>query len=191
MRTSWSFCCWIALVPVLSVAAAAADVVAQDIPAHAGPFVLTDSSRYEQAELGIMYTYRNEPERVGGSAYVYPVYEARRALPVEQQLAQEAETFVASLRVGVDRGWYDDVQLVVNEARTFETAEGPRPGHLVAAVLRRDGGALVSFMHLVVLGDQYVKTRLTMPAEQWRTSMAPNFGPDLFKQLAAPVPDPQ
>lgn len=175
---------------LLLAAAASPDAAAQEVrpPAQVRGFVMSDSSRYEQAELGITYTYRNEAERVGANVYVYPVEPERRALPEAQQIAREAEGFVAGLPAGVERGWYSAYELVVNEARTFETAGGPRPGHLVAVVLRRPEGVAVSFMHLVLVGDHYVKTRLTLPAEQWRTSTAPEFGLDLFRQLPAPAP---
>lgn len=169
---------------LLLVATMAAGAAAQDLPARAGTFVLADSSRDERAGEGVVHTYHNEGE--AGRAFVYRL---RRTLPEGEQLAAEADSLIASLEAGRARGWYSAVRIVVNEARTFETGDGPRPGHLLAAVLHRgEEEALVSFMHLVLLGDQYVRTRLTLPANQWRTSLAPNFAIDLFRELRAPAP---
>lgn len=170
--------------------AAAGDLRAQEVrlPAQVGPFTMADSSRYEQRALGIMYTYRNTAERVVGNAYVYPVPEEWLQLPEEERVAREAERFRMSLAEGIRQGWYSNVSAPVDTARAWDTADGTRPGHLTVAALRTADGAHVSFMHLVLLGDRFVKTRLTMPVEQWRNSMAPNFGPDLFQQLSAPAP---
>jgi hypothetical protein len=172
---------------LLLLCAGSVEAAAQEIrlPDRTGPFTLRDTTRYEQTALGIMYQYAHPTERAAASAYVYPVPAERLANPAEKQVAEEAAAFVAGFAVGIEKGWYSDVQLVVNEPHTFATADGPRPGHLVAAVFRREDGSHISFMHLVLLGGQYVKTRLTMPAEAWRNSTAPNFGPDLFEQLAA------
>lgn len=180
----------ISLAAALVIGIAAGDGAAQEtrVPAQVGPFVMTDSSRYAQRELGIMYTYRDSAERVVGNAYVYPVPADWLRLPPEQQVALEAESFVASLQAGVEKGWYIAFDVPVNEARSWDTADGPRPGHLAVAAIRRENGAHVSFMHLVLVGDHYVKTRLTLPAAQWRDSMAPDFGPDLFRLLTGPVP---
>lgn len=178
------------LATTLLLAAAAADLRAQEVrvPVTIGPFEMADSNRFEQAELGISYTYRNTAERnVTASAYVYPVPAEWLSLPADERIAREAETFRLSLPAGVDRGWYNAFTLPVDTARAWNTADGERPGHLAVAALRRDDGVYISFMHVVMIGDQFVKTRLTMPAEQWRESMAPNFGPDLFALLSAPV----
>ena len=193
MRTSRFLPGRIVVAAVLFVAAGAQTAAAQVIrpPAQAGAFVLTDSSRFEDPELGIRYTYRNAAERVAGDAYVYPVPAAARALPAERQVAREAEAFVASLDAGIEQGWYSSYQVGVNEARSWQTADGPRPGHLVVTIQRRGEEVFVSFMHLVLMGDQYVKTRLTLPAEQWRNSMAPNFAIDLFAALSASPPPPR
>lgn len=175
---------------LLPLLVAAVNLRAQEVqvPAKVGPFVMVDSSRYEQAALGIMYTYRNAEERVVGNAYVYPVDPKWMGLAPGERVAREVETFRASLEVGVERGWYSAFNIPVDTARAWDTADGERPGHLAVAALRRDDGVHVSFMHLVMIGDQFVKTRLTMPVDQWRESMAPNFGPDLFEQLTGPLP---
>lgn len=167
------------------VATAAVDAAAQPVqlPAEAGPFVLSDSLRYDRPGPSMAYRYQDPAERVTGDAFVYPVGADLLASPDSQRIATEAEAFIATLAEGVELGWYSDYRVVVNEAREWETADGPRPGYLVAFVQRREDGAYVSFMHLVLLGDHYVKTRLTLPAEQWRTSAAPDFALDLFKQL--------
>jgi hypothetical protein len=158
------------------------------LPSQVGPFSLTDTSRYERAELGIMYTYTS-PEGVRANAYVYPVPRERLRAAEALRVAAEAKSFLATLTAGNERGLYDDVNVVVDEACLWETSDGSRPGHLVAAVVSRENGSFVSFMHLVLIGDHYVKTRLTMPAQQWRTSLAPNFGPDLFQMLGAEPPE--
>lgn len=180
---------------VLLLAASVLQAAAQEVrpPAQIPSFTMADSSRYEQREMGIRYAYRfaDSTQHVAATAFVYPVPAERLARPAEQQVAEEARSFVASLNGGIEQGWYRTFTVVVDTARAWDAADGPRPGHLVAAVLRRDDGNLVSFMHLMVMGGQYVKTRLTLPAEEWRTSMAPNFGPDLFAALRAPAPAPR
>lgn len=178
------------LAAALVIGGVAVEAAGQEtrVPARVGTFVITDSSRYEQAELGIMYTYRDSAERVAGNAFVYPVPADRLRLPPEQQVALEAETFATSLQEGVEEGWYIGFEVPVSEARSWDTADGPRPGHLAVAAIRRQDAVHISFMHLVLVGDHYVKTRLTLPAEQWRESLAPNFGPDLFRLLAGPAP---
>ncbi len=190
MRSSRFLLCRTAAAAVLFVAASAASAAAQAIrpPAQAGAFVLADSSRFAQPELGIRYTYRNAAERAAGDAYVYPVPAAHHDLSAERQVALEAEGFVATLDAGIEQGWYSSYQVGVNEARSWQTADGSRPGHLVVIIQRRREEVFVSFMHLVLMGDQYVKARLTLPAEQWRTSMAPNFAIDLFAALSASSP---
>lgn len=180
------------LATVLLVAAASVDAAAQEIrlPGNVGVFVMTDSSRYERSELGIMYTYVDASARVGANAYVYPVPAARLGMADSLRVAAEAESFAAEVSASVDQGWYSDVNMVVNRPETYDTGDGPRPGHLVIMVLSRDNRTFVSFMHLVLLGDQYVKTRLTLAGERWRTSMAPPlFSTDLFGRIAVPSSD--
>lgn len=152
------------------------------LPRQVGPFVLSDSTRYDQPELGIGYRF-SHPERVRANAYVYPVPPERLAHSDSQRIAQEAEDFLRTLSAGVEQGHYRTIEVVVSEARSFTTADGPRAGYLVAAVFLQGSETFVTLMHLVVLADQYVKTRLSLPSEEWRTSRAPNFGPDLFRQL--------
>jgi hypothetical protein len=187
--------CRTPMMAVLLLAASVLQAAAQEVrpPARIPSFALADSSRYEQPEMGIRYAYRfaDSTQHVAATAFVYPVPAARLATPAEQQIAEEARDFVASLDGGVEQGWYRAFTVVVDTARAWDAADGSHPGHLVAAILRRDGENLVSFMHLMVMGDHYVKTRLTLPAEEWRTSRAPNFGPDLFAALAPPAPAPR
>lgn len=183
------------MMAVLLLAASVLQASAQEVrpPARIPSFTMMDSSRYEQREMGIRYAYRfaDSTQHVAATAFVYPVPAERLAKPAAEQIAEEAREFVASLDGGIGQGWYRSVTVVVDTARAWDATDGSHPGHLVAAVLRRDDGNLASFMHLMLLGDHYVKTRLTLPAEEWRTSMAPNFGPDLFAALAPPAPAPR
>lgn len=154
------------------------------VPLSVQNFTLVDTSRYENPALGTGYRYAGPPT-VRANAYVYPVPGERLGLSDAERVSAEARVFVADLGKGVGAGFYDRYEVVIDTARTFTTPQGERPGQAVAFVFSQSGQAYVSLMHLICLGDHYVKVRLTIPGREWRENPAPDFALHLFAALEA------
>jgi hypothetical protein len=170
-----------AAIAVSLPAAASAQV---QLPLRVGDFVLRDTVRYPQEALGARFAYYDAAGHAM-SVFVYPVPPERRTLADSLQLEAEGETFKQTLDAAVRQGLYQQATVVASSPRRFQSSADSIPGYLAVATVRREGQTLVSFMHVVLQGTSYVKTRLTLPADEWRESMVPNAPLDLFRALPA------
>ena len=146
-------------------------------------FSLTETSTLP-GTAGIAYRYQNRA-KVWADVFVYAVPSDRLGASDSVQLASETEEYVTGLAAGIDRGRYDAYEVPVNRPVSVDTkAETPVSGRVVVMVFHRGDQSFVSFMHLFLKGQSYVKVRLTLPAAEWQDSMAPNFALELAKHLS-------
>lgn len=121
-------------------------------PARVAGLVLADSVRYPDPELGAAYRYTGD-ERMRVDTYIYP-------REPESTLVTEAASFRAALEIYRRRGRVSDYRVATENAWSpVEWAEGRE----VVAVLERDGGSHYSYYHVLAVGDQFVKVRITAP----------------------------
>jgi hypothetical protein len=145
-------------------------------------FSLADSTVLPGTQ-GTAYRYGNRAG-VRSDVFVYAVPIERVNAPDSIQLASEAETFVAGLAYGTERGHYDAYEVPINKAMSITSGTGSSvPVRVVVMVFRRGRESFVSFMHLLLKDRRYVKVRLTLPFSQWRTSTDSNFALELAKRL--------
>jgi len=167
--------------PLASTLVGQASAWTQQLPDSVYGFSLTDTTTLS-GTAGKAYRYQNAA-KVRADVFVYAVPADRIGSPDSVQLASESELFVAGLASGIDRGDYDTYQVPVNSTVNVDTkTESSIPGHVVVMVFRRGNDTFVSFMHLFVMDQTYVKVRLTLPSADWETSMAPNFALELAKR---------
>jgi len=182
MRTDLLFTSVCLAFLLASTAAGQASSTRFQLPDSVYGFSLADSAVLPGTQ-GTAYRYENRAG-VRADVFVYAVPVERLSASDSMQMASEAETFVAGLAYGIERGHYDAYNVPVSKASSVETEKGTSvPVRVVVMVFRRGGDSFVSFMHLLLKDRLYVKVRLTLPASEWQTSMAPNFALELAKRL--------
>jgi hypothetical protein len=153
------------------------------VPHQVGAFSFSDSIAYPDTTAGRGYSYQDS----GGTRadlFVYPVTRTAATLPSDSlRLAREADLFLAGIAERRKRGAIGEYQVPVNDA--LARSDPGLPGRVVVVIWERNGKKEVSFTHLFVLAGRFLKARLTLSAEEWETSTAPNFGPDIAALLAS------
>lgn len=151
------------------------------LPSVLGPFRFADSARSGDPPATRLSYVDSAGTRV--DVFVYPIPLRRPSESVAAVLEREAAAFVLSLaeQAGGDR--YEGYRVVVDTLRRVQTETSSIPMRILVFVYGRSEDAFVSFMHVFVVANQYVKVRLTLPFEVWQTSLAPNFALDLARYL--------
>lgn len=150
-------------------------------------FRLSDSTRFADGG-GASFRYLDS-SKAQADVYLYPVSSPRLASD-SATLASEARAFIAGLAYGPERGWYEAYDVVIDTLRLVATDLGQVPVRVVVYAFRRSTSTYVSFTHLALVNDDFLKVRLTLPSRVWSTSMAPNFALDLIKVLNSKATPP-
>lgn len=150
-------------------------------------FRLSDSTRFADGG-GASFRYLDSSQ-ARADVYLYPASSPRSASD-SATLATEGAAFIASLAYGPERGWYEAYDVVIDTLRLVATDRGQVPVRIVVYVFLRASSTYVSFTHLALVNDEFLKVRLTLPSEAWETSMAPNFGLDLVTRLNSKATPP-
>jgi hypothetical protein len=131
------------------------------------------------------YTYRDSASRTRVDAYIYPLSPENEVLGTDSaRLAHEAELFAQALAIRERQGALEAYSVTID--RPLEPSQSRVPGRVVVAVWRERGIPFVSFMHVFAFAGTLLKVRLTLPADRWQTSTAPNFALDLVRALSEP-----
>lgn len=157
-------------------------VLAGQPPSHLQPpnpldgFAITGTKVFPDSVLGTSYRYTKSGEPIF-DVYIYP----------RQQSAQdEANTFVTSLPLLQQRGYFDDYRVAFNEPDTTHVASNMLIGSVVAVAVKRQGVVGLSFFYAYALPDAMVKVRVDITMAQLKTSNVPGFVHDLVGHLATP-----
>lgn len=111
--------------------------------------------------------------RVTVFVYAVPADVRQGDLP-QAWVTAEAAKFVQVLRIGVERGWYDDFRVAYSDPQPVVRDTLSIPGHSVAAATRSGGRARVELEYLYFVRGSFLKAarpcqsaggrRLTYPA---------------------------
>lgn len=174
---------WLALAVVTACNAAVSQGFRQEVrmPPTVDGFRLADSTELG-GEAGKSFRYADS-SGILVDVYLYPVETPGSAVRAPSRLDSEGSAFLNSLAEAQVRGWYADYRVIIDTVRTFRSADGEVQGRVVVFVFQTGEDAFVSFAHLFVLDDYYLKVRLTLPSSTWEHSQAPNFAQHLIGQV--------
>jgi len=160
-----------------------AQTVPVNIPDTVGAFVLKETEVLNSGDLVVRYM---DSEGQHADLYIYPPTDYfEDAASDSIVLDAHAADFVESLKYGVAQGWWETYSLVM-EPRPIvaKTASGEATGRVSVFVFRKRGQVYVSLMHLFLVNEQFVKSRVSLPAEGWDQTDKSRFGLQVMEQLA-------
>jgi hypothetical protein len=161
-------------------------------PVHVRPpnsldgFAITDTQAFDDSRLGTSYRYKKSGEPVF-DVYIYPYETADLAHSTDgrTQAAQaEANNFLASLPILIQRGYFESYRVAFSNPDTTHIGSRKLIGSVVALAVKRHGQVSLSFFYAYGLPEDMLKVRVEVSIPQFKTSNVPGFVHDLVSRLA-------
>jgi hypothetical protein len=99
-------------------------------------------------------------------------------------VAQTGESFLESLPIGVQRGWYDSYTTAFSDPDSVLVGDRLLVGNATAAATKKGGSMHVELQYVYLIGPRLVKVRASVPAEGWERTDIPRFARELASVIA-------
>ena len=151
------------------------------VPRSVGKAQLRDSSFVGDA---MAYAYRG-PKITGFDLYIWPLPAGEENAAHRDSLLQlEVAKFKEVAPLGIERGWYDNYEIVFADPHPVAMQTDSLPGYVVALVFTRRAASFTSFFYIYALQGMFIKIRLTIPADGWGSNPALDLPAELVRALA-------
>jgi hypothetical protein len=156
-----------------------------DVPTRVGRYTLQPPDSAAAAASGDTPYHFSDGSSTRVTVFVYAVPADVQEGEVPQAWATaEGAKFVQVLRIGVERGWYEDFQVAFSEPQPVVRDTLGIPGHAVAAATRSRGGVRVELEYLYLVRGRFLKVRATVPERGWTQTDVPRFAEQLALAIA-------
>lgn len=154
-------------------------------PVRLGPFVIADTQRFSVAGAGTGYRYRG-PQAVHPDVFIYRGDVASFGTDTTAALQAEVDEFLQVLPMGRARGQFTDFEVRANAAARRDIGGISLLVHRVVVEKRVGERLLDDYLHIALVGDNYIKVRTTFQRGAGTEADVDGFVDQLLRALLSP-----
>ena len=161
-------------------AGSSSGVVAHGVrfPSTVRAYALKESNPVRGDSMATMFRY-SDGSATRVSVFFYLADSVAPAADARALVAQTGQSFLETLPIGVQRGWYDSYTTAFSDPDSVTVDGRLLLGNATAAATKKDGSVHVELQYVYLIGPRLLKVRASVPAEGWEKTDIPRFAREL------------